>query len=83
MQPALALDPEFAEHVELANATYLAAISAITTIASLNVLFELKGDDQIEKAAHLLQHKKDDIVKILAKRLQSVVDGNVKSATQS
>ena len=57
-----------------AEAAFNKARMAITTIAGLNVLYELKGDDnQIAHASKLLETKRDQMPSALVTRLQVLV----------
>ena len=70
---SIADHPETKESVDFADGIWTSARKALAVIAACNVLIELNGDDQGEKAASLLEKRKDVLLLLLITELEQFV----------
>ena len=64
--------PETKESVDFADGIWTSARKALAVIAACNVLIELNGDDQGEKADSLLEKRKDVLLPLLITELEKL-----------
>ena len=70
LQPDLGVDPDTKDDVDLSQGIWKEAVKAITMIACVNTLYELTGDEKINKAKELLAKKRSVMPKALLAEME-------------
>jgi len=66
-------DPEFADQIVHVNGIFGKARKAISINAALNVIIELTGQQQIERASFVYTNQRDDLPGSLTEELNNIV----------
>lgn len=74
LKPALDEDEDFSDSIALGRQSFDEAKAAITSIAALHVILELKRDEQATQAQQLLQTKASILPKAILDRLQKIAE---------